>query len=326
VFLPNILILYFFISFMEDSGYMARAAFIMDKIMHKMGLHGKSFIPMIMGFGCNVPAILSTRTIENRNSRMITMLITPLMSCSARLPVYLLLAGTFFPHNAGFVLFFLYMLGIAMAVIMARLFKRFLFHREEMPFVMELPPYRMPTLKSISRHMWDKSAQYLKKMGTVILLGSIIIWFLGYFPHSDESRIEQQEHSYIGQIGKFITPVFAPLGFNWKMNVSIVSGVAAKEIVVSTLSVLYLGNQQSSNALSNRLKADTYENGKPVFNAAVALSFMVFVLLYFPCIATITAIKNESGSWKWGLFEIGYTLALAYIAAFIIYRLALFLI
>ena len=334
VFLPNILILYFFISFMEDSGYMARAAFIMDKIMHKMGLHGKSFIPMIMGFGCNVPAILSTRTIENRNSRMITMLITPLMSCSARLPVYLLLAGTFFPNNAGFVLFFLYMLGIAMAVIMARLFKRFLFHREEMPFVMELPPYRMPTLKSISRHMWDKSAQYLKKMGTVILLGSIIIWFLGYFPqsktynmtHSDKSRMEQQEHSYIGRIGKFITPVFAPLGFNWKMNVSIVSGVAAKEIVVSTLSVLYLGNQQSSNALSSRLKADTYENGKPVFNAAVALSFMVFVLLYFPCIATITAIKNESGSWKWGLFEIGYTLALAWIAAFIIYRLALFLI
>jgi ferrous iron transport protein B len=332
VFLPNILILYFFISFMEDSGYMARAAFIMDKIMHKMGLHGKSFIPLIMGFGCNVPAILSTRTIENRNSRMITMLITPLMSCSARLPVYLLLVGTFFPHNAGLVLFCLYFLGISMAILMARLFKRFLFHREEMPFVMELPPYRMPTFKSISRHMWDKSAQYLKKMGTVILLGSIIIWFLGYFPqdktynrtHSEKSRIEQQENSYIGQIGKFITPAFSPLGFNWKMNVSIVSGVAAKEIVVSTLSVLYLGNQQSSSALGSRLKADTYDNGAPVFNGAVALSFMVFVLLYFPCIATITAIKNESGTWKWGLFEIFYTLALAWIVSFIVYKVALF--
>jgi len=334
VFLPNILILYFFISFMEDSGYMARAAFIMDKIMHKMGLHGKSFIPLIMGFGCNVPAILSTRTIENRNSRMITMLITPLMSCSARLPVYLLLAGTFFPDNAGLVLFFLYLLGIAMAVIMARLFKHFLFHREEMPFVMELPPYRMPTLKSISRHMWDKSAQYLKKMGTVILLGSIIIWFLGYFPqnetynltHSEESRIEQQENSYIGKIGEFVAPALSPLGFNWKMDVSIISGIAAKEIVVSTLSVLYLGDRQSGSVLNSRLKADTYEDGSRVFNGAVALSFMVFVLLYFPCIATITAIKNESGTWKWGLFEIFYTLIIAWIVAFIVYRAALFFI
>ena len=329
-FLPNILILYFFISFMEDSGYMARAAFIMDKIMHQMGLHGKSFIPMIMGFGCSVPAVLSTRTIENRNSRMVTMLVTPLMSCSARLPVYLLLAGAFFPNHAGLVLFGIYLLGIVMAVLMARVFKRFFFHREEMPFVMELPPYRLPTLKSISRHMWEKSAQYLKKMGTVILLASIVIWFLGYFPqnetynltHSEKSHIEQQEHSYIGHIGKFVEPVIKPIGFDWKIGVSLVSGIAAKEVVVSTLGVLYVGDDDQA-ALSSRLKSDTYSDGSPVFNGAVALSLMVFVLLYFPCIATVTAIKNESGSWKWGAFTIFYTLALAWVVSFAVYRIAL---
>lgn len=330
VFLPNILILYLFISFMEDSGYMARAAFIMDKIMHKMGLHGKSFIPMIMGFGCTVPAILSTRTIENRNSRMITMLVTPLMSCSARLPVYLLLAGTFFPSHAGLVLFGIYLLGILLAVLFARIFKRFFFHREDMPFVMELPPYRIPTMKSISRHMWEKSAQYLKKMGSVILVASIIIWFLGYFPqnetynktHSEASRIEQQENSLIGQVGKFVEPALKPLGFDWKIGVSIVSGISAKEVVVSTLGVLYTG-KDNEVAIGQRMKADTYADGTPVFNPAVALSLMVFVLLYFPCIATITAIKNESGSWKWGIFTIVYTLALAWIASFAVYRIAL---
>jgi ferrous iron transport protein B len=330
VFLPNILILYLFISFMEDSGYMARAAFIMDKIMHKMGLHGKSFIPMIMGFGCTVPAILSTRTIENRNSRMITMLVTPLMSCSARLPVYLLLAGTFFPSHAGLVLFGIYLLGIVLAVLFARLFKRLMFHREDMPFVMELPPYRIPTTKSITRHMWEKAAQYLKKMGSVILLASIIIWFLGYFPQnetynktrSEASRIEQQEHSFIGQIGRFVEPALKPLGFDWKIGVSIVSGISAKEVVVSTLGVLYTGKDDGV-AIGERMKADRYADGRPVFNPAVALSLMVFVLLYFPCIATITAIKNESGSWKWGLFTIFYTLALAWTASFAVYRIAL---
>ncbi|MFA7043167.1 MAG: ferrous iron transporter B, partial [Bacteroidales bacterium] len=268
--------------------------------------------------------------IENRNSRMVTMLVTPLMSCSARLPVYLLLAGAFFPDHAGLVLFGLYLLGIVMAVIMARVFKRFFFHREEMPFVMELPPYRLPTLKSISRHMWEKSAQYLKKMGTVILLASILIWFLGYFPqnetynlsHSEKSHIEQQEHSYIGQIGKFVEPAITPLGFDWKIGVSLVSGIAAKEVVVSTLGVLYVGNDDQV-ALSSRLKSDTYADGSPVFNGAVALSLMVFVLLYFPCIATVTAIKNESGSWKWGIFTILYTLALAWVVSFAVYRIAL---
>lgn len=333
VFLPNILILYFFISFMEDSGYMARAAFIMDKLMHGMGLHGKSFIPMIMGFGCSVPAIMSARTIENRNSRMITMLITPLMSCSARLPVYLLLAGAFFPGNAGLVLFGIYFLGILLAIVMAKVFKRFLFHKEELPFVMELPPYRIPTLKSISRHMWDKGAQYLKKMGTVILVASILIWFLGYFPQnkeynatgSEKSRIEQQENSFIGQLGRFVAPVMKPLGFDWKISVAVLTGVTAKEVVVSTLGVLYTGNEEGV-ALSDRLKADEYKDGTRVFNGAVALSLMVFVLLYFPCIATIVAIKNESSSWKWGIFTIFYTLALAWSMAFLVYRAALFFI
>lgn len=330
VFLPNILILYFFISIMEDTGYMARAAFIMDKIMHKMGLHGKSFIPMIMGFGCSVPAIMSARTIENRNSRLITILVTPLMSCSARLPVYLLLAGAFFPNHAGLVLFGIYLLGIALAVIFARIFKRFFFKRDDQPFVMELPPYRVPTLKSILRHMWEKGYQYLRKMGSVILVASIIIWFLGYFPRSGaytlnptvENHKAQHENSYIGHLGHFVEPALKPLGFDWKIGVSVVSGIAAKEIVVSTISVLYTGNNKEAS-LQERLKADTYADGTPVFNAAVALALMVFVLIYFPCIATITAIKNETGSWKWALFEVFYTLTLAWIVTFLVYRTAL---
>lgn len=334
VFLPNILILYFFISLMEDSGYMARAAFIMDKIMHKMGLHGKSFIPMIMGFGCTVPAIMSTRTIENRNSRMITMLVTPLMSCSARLPVYLLLAGTFFPKHAGLVLFSIYLLGILMAVLLARIFKRTLFNKEDTPFVMELPPYRWPTLRGILRHMWEKSAQYLKKMGTVILVASIAIWFLGNYPKmesspdlsSDQMRMEQQEASYIGMLGKWMEPVMRPLGFDWKTSVALLTGVAAKEVVVSTLGVLYVGHEDDELALSARLQSEIKPDGSTAFDQPTALSLMVFVLLYFPCIATIIAIKNESGSWKWGVFTIVYTVALAWIMAFVVYELASFLI
>lgn len=328
VFLPNILILYLFISLMEDTGYMSRAAFLMDKFMHGMGLHGKSFIPMIMGFGCSVPAILSTRTIENKNSRMITMLVTPLMSCSARLPVYLLLAGAFFPNHAGLVLFGIYMLGIIMAVLMARLFKRFLFKKDELPFVMELPPYRIPTVKSIVRHMWEKGAQYLRKMGSVILVASIIIWFLGYYPHSNQvnptvsDRIEQQENSYIGQIGRIIAPVMEPLGFDWKMSVAILTGISAKEVVVSTLGVLYTGSD-SDVALGERLKSEHKIDGTPVFTPSIALSFMVFILIYLPCIATIVAIKNESGSWKWGFFTVFYTIFLAWLTAFVVYRMAI---
>ncbi len=356
VFLPNILILYLFISFMEDSGYMARAAFIMDKIMHKMGLHGKSFIPLVMGFGCNVPAIMASRTIESRNSRMITMLINPLMSCSARLPVYILLTGAFFPENAGLVLFGLYTTGILLAVVMARLFKRFLFNEEDVPFVMELPPYRMPTLKSILIHMWEKAKQYLKKMGGVILIASIIIWFLGYFPlhtpneetfdnqialietsqlPSEEKEeaiaevdrlkaMDHQENSYIGRIGQTIQPVMQPLGFDWKISVSLLTGMAAKEVVVSTLSVLYTGEEEDSQSLPERLQQDTYADGSPVFTPLVALSLMLFVLIYFPCIATVTAIAKEAGSWKWGLFTVIYTCLLAWVVSFIVYQSGLF--
>lgn len=353
VFLPNILILYAFISFMEDSGYMARAAFIMDKIMHKMGLHGKSFIPLVMGFGCNVPAVMATRTIESRNSRMITMLVTPLMSCSARLPVYVLITGALFPKNASFVLLSLYATGVILAVILARVFKRAFFHEEDVPFVMELPPYRMPTGKSILLHMWEKAKQYLHKMGGIILVASIIIWFLGYFPRetsrtadfkqqiasientqiSPEEKAEQineiehlmamdhQENSYIGRIGQIISPIMEPLGFNWKISVSLLSGMAAKEIVVSTLSVLYTGSDDSEQALTERLLQEKNPDGTDVFTPLVGLSLMLFVLLYFPCIATVTAIVNESHSWKWGAFVILYTCCLAWVVSFLVYQI-----
>lgn len=314
VFLPNILILYFFISVMEDSGYMARAAFIMDKIMHRMGLHGKSFIPLIMGFGCNVPAIMASRTIEDRKCRLITMLVNPLMSCSARLPIYLVMVGAFFPNQASFVLLCIYATGIILAVLMARLFSKFLVKGDDAPFVMELPPYRMPTTKSILRHTWEKGAQYLKKMGGIIMIASIIIWFLGYYPQHDayETVAEQQENSYIGQIGKAVEPVIEPLGFDWKLGIGLISGVGAKELVVSTLGVLYTNEEDVENVnLSNRI---------PITPLA-ALAYMLFVLIYFPCIATLAAIKQESGSWKWALFAAGYTTVLAWCIAFVVYQL-----
>ena len=314
VFLPNILILYFFISILEDSGYMARAAFIMDKIMHRMGLHGKSFIPLIMGFGCNVPAIMATRTIEDRKSRLITMLVNPLMSCSARLPIYLVMIGAFFPNCASFMLLCIYTAGILLAVIMARIFSKFLVKGEDSPFVMELPPYRMPTSKSIMRHTWEKGAQYLKKMGGIIMIASIIIWFLGYYPQHDayENVAEQQENSYIGQIGKAIEPVIKPLGFDWKVGIGLISGVGAKELVVSTLGVLYTNEGDVENVnLSNRI---------PI-TPLVALAYMLFVLIYFPCIATFAAIKQESGSWKWAIFTAGYTTGLAWLVAFTVFQI-----
>lgn len=314
VFLPNILILYFFISVMEDSGYMARAAFIMDKIMHRMGLHGKSFIPLIMGFGCNVPAIMASRTIEDRKCRLITMLVNPLMSCSARLPIYLVMVGAFFPNQASFVLLCIYATGIILAVLMARLFSKFLVKGDDAPFVMDFPPYRMPTTKSILRHTWEKGAQYLKKMGGIIMIASIIIWFLGYYPQHDayETVAEQQENSYIGQIGKAVEPVIEPLGFDWKLGIGLISGVGAKELVVSTLGVLYTNEEDVENVnLSNRI---------PITPLA-ALAYMLFVLIYFPCIATLAAIKQESGSWKWALFAAGYTTVLAWCIAFVVYQL-----
>lgn len=313
VFLPNILLLYVFISFMEDSGYMARAAFIMDKIMHKMGLHGKSFIPLIMGFGCNVPAIMASRIIESRKSRLVTILINPLISCSARLPIYLVMIGAFFPSKASLVLLSIYVIGILLAVLMARIFSRFIVKGDDAPFVMELPPYRMPTLKSVLRHTWEKGAQYLKKMGGIIMVASIIIWFLGYYPNHNAytTTAEQQENSYIGQVGKAIEPVIEPLGFDWKMGIGLLSGIGAKELVVSSLGVLYTNNDDINSVdLSERI---------PI-TPLVAYGYMLFILIYFPCVATVAAIKNESGSWKWAAFTICYTTLLAWVVAFLVHQ------
>ena len=359
VFLPNILILFFCISLMEDTGYMARAAFIMDRLMHKIGLHGKSFIPLLMGFGCNVPAIMATRTLENRKDRLLTMLIIPFMSCSARLPVYVLLISAFFPVKQGLVLLAIYVIGVVLAIVVALLFKKIFFKKAEVPFVMELPPYRMPTLRNTSIHMWNKSVQYLTKMGTVILFASILIWALGYFPRNTENSMkydaailktqtdptlvdsiktsqiskltieresERMEKSYIGQIGHFITPVIAPLGFDWKIGVSIVTGLAAKEILVGSMGVLYqsdLEADETSVGLQNKLQKQVFTSGprtgEKVFSPLVAFTLMLFVLIYFPCIAVIAAVKREA-NWGWAAFTMVYTTVLAWLVAFATYQ------
>ena len=360
VFLPNILILFFFISLMEDTGYMARVSFIMDRLMHKIGLHGKSFIPLLMGFGCNVPAIMATRTLENRKDRMLTMLIIPFMSCSARLPVYILLISAFFANNKGLVLFSVYIIGIVIAVLMSLLFKKTLFSKQEAPFVMELPPYRIPTLKNTSVHMWYKGSQYLKKMGTVILLASILIWALTYYPREvkyaadydtqiasiganavwpdsiKEAKTaqlellkvsEHQEQSYIGRIGKAIEPVIRPLGFDWKIGVSIVTGLAAKEIVVGSMGILYHANltaDENTGSLIQKLQQQEHTSGElkgqKVFTPLVAFGLMLFVLIYFPCVAVIAAISREA-SRKWALFTMVYTTGVAWIVAFLTYQI-----
>lgn len=363
VFLPNILILFFFLTLMEASGYMARVAFIVDKLMHRIGLHGKSFIPMLMGFGCNVPAIMATRTIENKNDRLVTMLIIPFMSCSARYPVYILLISAFFSEMRGTILFGIYLFGIILAGLVAWIMKKTLFKIETIPFVMELPPYRVPALKSILKQTWFKGEQYLRKMGTVILLASLIIWVLGYFPkgtaietkydqqlqelefsfvnqpgsedfktQSERLKMEEmrlkQEYSFIGRIGKFIEPAIAPMGFDWKMGVALVAGSAAKEIVVSTLGVLYQSVDGDEQGLVQRMKDQVYETGEkkgePVFTPLVAISFMLFILIYFPCIAVVAAIKNESGHWKWSLFLTVYTTILAYLVSLLVFQIGSF--
>ena len=329
VFLPNILILYLFISLLEDSGYMARAAFIMDKVMHRMGLHGKSFIPMIMGFGCNVPAVMATRTIENHKSRLITMLVLPFMSCSARLPIYIVLIGAFFSHHASLVMLSLYAFGILTAVITARILSKFVMKGSDLPFVMELPPYRLPNTKSVLRHTWEKGRQYLQKMAGIILACSIIIWFLGYYPrpttlditNSDTTELSEQElhtNSYLEEIGQSIAPVMAPLGFDWKMSVGILTGIGAKELIVSTLGVMFAGDIDTE-VEETRLQHTLQQAMTP----QAAMAYMVFILLYFPCIATIIAIKNESGKWKWALFAIGYTTLLSYLCSLLVYRIGL---
>ena len=325
VFLPNILILYFCISWMEDSGYMARAAFIMDKLMHRIGLHGKSFIPLVMGFGCNVPAIMSSRSIESRSSRIITILINPFMSCSARVPIYVLLVGTFFKSHAALAFMGLYLLGIIIAMITALLLRKVYFKADETPFVMELPPYRIPTVKSSLRHMWGKGEQYIKKMGGVILVASIITWALNYFPlSSHDENAPIQTDSYLEAMGKAISPIMEPLGFHWRASVAALAGVPAKEIVVSTLGVLYTGDEEISDAdLSKRLTAVNPTTNQPDFNAASALAFMVFILLYCPCIATVIAVIKETGSWRYGAFSIIYNTLLAWLVAFAAYHIAL---
>lgn len=340
VFLPQILILYFFISLMEDSGYMARAAFIMDKLMHHMGLHGKSFIPLIMGFGCNVPAIMATRTIESRRSRLITMIILPFMSCSARLPIYIMITGTFFAAQyRSWVMMSLYVIGILVAVLTSRLFATFVIRGEDTPFVMELPPYRWPTAKAIGRHTWEKGKEYLKKMGGIILVASIIVWALGYYPHDDSlSQQEQQEQSYIGRLGQAIEPVFRPQGFNWKLDVSLLAGVGAKEIVASTVGVLYADDDSFADLES--LSDVPEEQGTPSTSESVdrfgrlqqlmaadgitplvSYSYLLFILLYFPCIATIVAIKNESGSWRWAISAALYTTFVAWAVSALVYQI-----
>jgi ferrous iron transport protein B len=339
VFLPNILILFFFISLMEDTGYMARAAFITDKLMHKIGLHGKSFIPLIMGFGCNVPAIMATRTIENRNNRLLTMLINPFMSCSARLPVYILLIGVVFPGFKGTILFGIYLTGILVAILVALVFKNTVFKSTDAPFVMELPPYRLPTFRSIFKHMWLKASQYLRKMGGIILVASVIIWALGHYPVQKQhaanamgSGTSVTEASYIGRIGKFIAPVIQPLGFDWRMGVCLLTGLAAKEIVVSTMGVIYQNKdgKKLSISLGERIRSASYttgkNQGKKVFTPLATLSFLVFTLLYFPCIATVAAIYNESGSWKWATFSVVFTTGLAWVLSFLVYQTGMLII
>lgn len=360
VFLPNILILFFCISLMEDTGYMARASFIMDKLMHKIGLHGKSFIPLVMGFGCNVPAIMATRTLDNRKDRILTMIITPFMSCSARLPVYVLLISAIFPENQGIMLFGIYMVGILLAIITALIMKKVAFDKKDVPFVMELPPYRKPTLRNTTMHMWFKAKQYLQKMGSVILVASVLIWALGYFPtnveyskdyNSEIAALEQdmqlseadkssqinnlivdqeserQEFSYIGRLGHAIEPVIEPLGFDWKMGVSIVTGLAAKEIVVSTMGVLYhadMDASEESETLKNNIKEQKHHTGvlkgQKVFTPLASIAFMLFILIYFPCVAVIAAIKKEA-NWGWAIFTMVYTTALAWLVAFATYQI-----
>lgn len=356
VFLPNILILFFCIGLLEDTGYMARAVFLVDRLMRSIGLHGRSFIPLVMGFGCNVPAIMATRTIENRKVRMATILINPFMSCSARLPVYILIIYSIFPNHAGSLLFGAYVLGIVMAMLMALLFRKTLFKGEDSPFVMELPPYRIPTLRATLKHMWDKGKQYLKKIGSVVLVASIIIWFLEYFPQRTDRDAEfsarlatielqqsangspaapidsvsiikgeweayRQQRSLLGRMGVAIEPAIRPLGFDWRIGVSLISGLAAKEVVVSTMAVLLNagdGEQQSSGMLRQRIQEATHSNGEPLFTPATSLAFLAFVVLYIPCIAVLATIKREAGGWRWALFAALYTTALAYVVALLI--------
>jgi len=365
VFLPNIIILFLFISFMEDTGYMARAVFIMDKLMHNMGLHGKSFIPLFMGFGCNVPAIMATRIIESRRDRLVTMLIIPFMSCSARLPVYILFITAFFSKNHGLILLILYLIGAMLAIISSILLKKVYFRTQDIPFVMELPPYRVPTARSIINHVSFRTGQYLKKIGGVILIASIVVWFFSNFPRNInyskdydgqiaayekqlddniqsgridiaglnsiereisnlimEKKSEHQAKSIIGSVGRALDPVMNPLGFEWRLTVSIISGLAAKEVVVSTLGILYQAETgEDDTSLTAKLQEADSFSGREAITPLVAFSFMLFILTYFPCIGVVAAIRKESGGWKWAVFVVLYTTTVAWLLSFIVYQI-----
>jgi len=321
VFLPQILLLFIFISFMEDSGYMSRAAFILDRIMRIFGLHGKSFIPMICGFGCNVPAIMSTRAIENRKNRLVTILVASLFSCNARIPIYTVISTAFFPNYVPYVIFSIYAVGVVLALALAKIFSVFLVKEKEMNFLMELPEYRFPSVLSVLKHTWERAKQYLKKMGTIILGASIIIWLLTYFPRAPkDSDIAQSEYSCLGRIGKFIDPVFKPMGSNWQMDVSLLTGLGAKEVVVSTLSVLYGGKEnEDENKTAENLATKLKDTGE--INSRGAYAFMLFALIYFPCVATIASISHEA-NWKWAGFVVIYTCSLAWIVATAFYQIS----
>ena len=349
IFVPIIFLLFLAMAFLEDTGYMARAVFIMDKLMHKIGLHGRSFIPMLLGFGCTLPAIMATRTIEDKNDRFVTMLVVPFISCGARLPVYALLIGAFFTERiSGNILFSLYILGMVVAIFMAKILRKYLFKGEAAPFVMELPPYRIPTIKGLLMHMWERGVIYLKKAGTIIFVGVLIVWFLSNFPWTpnyskdydtlieqaqnneeivtqleNERAFEKLEMSYAGKMGKAIAPIFKPLGFDdWKLSVGLIGGFVAKEIVVGTLGTLHSVGEvdEESESLRQRLQSQTRPDGSKKFNPLVAYSIMIFVLLYIPCIAVIAAVKRETNSWKWPIFMIFYTTGIAWIASFIVYQ------
>ncbi len=359
VFLPNILIMFLFISILEDIGYMSRAAFIMDKLMHKIGLHGKSFFPFIIGFGCTVPAIMATRTLENKKDRLVTILATPFISCSARLPVYLLFVAAFFEKHQGLILLSIYAIGVVFAILTAFLLNKTAFKGQSEQFVMELPPYRIPTMRNTLIHMWDKSVQYLQKMATIILVASIIIWALEYFPRTNEKltvieqnienvksddniseadkiaeidRLERlyaathSENSYIGRFGHFIEPIVRPLGFDWRIGVSLVTGIAAKEVIISTMAVFYQAEDSynENDNMEQLIQKQTWKNGKyagkTIFSPLVAYGLMLFVLLCTPCIAALTAIKREAGL-KWAVFSMIYSTGLAWIVSFLVYQI-----
>lgn len=312
VFLPNIAIIFIIISFLEDSGYMARAAFLMDKSMHVLGLHGKAFIPLLTGFGCNVPAVMATRTLETREDRLLTILINPLMSCTARLPIYILFTGIFFSRNGAMVIFSIYALGVILAIISGKLFRKILFPKAASPFVMELPPYRLPTFKGTLLHVWERTSLFLSKAGTVILAASVIIWVLGALPWGVKFA---SSSSLVGHIGRLLEPIVKPLGMDWRAAVALLFGVGAKEIVVSTLGVLY-GREGQGTIGEHAALAES-------FTPLTAYTFMAISLIYIPCIATIATIRRETNSWKWTLFSVSYSLLLAYAVGFIIYRLGL---